>query len=318
MGKGSFFTVSCKQKINTRSSTEAELVAVYDCMSHLLWLRNFLLGQGYEKAKTIDVLQDNQSAILLEQNGILSSTQRTKHLNSRYFYVKDRVDNKEIAIVWCPTDKIVADYLTKPLTGEKFHHFRLKIMNMRGLKMESLRPNTPKDTSLSQLEKPNGQKLRKTAIKSLKNRLSNAGSSESGLREWSRIDKKAARYVTTDIDGPPWKDVVSRTTYDLTGDNNRIIEHITIDKGVGAATLHRKLPPRVSEIRTVLCYRDKTVGSSADGKAVKKKWAKECQDGLDKTLYKNQFLANRKKKGSKRDKVGDCYFCGPPDSGTSL
>ena len=73
-------------------------------------------------AKTIDVLQDNQSAILLEQNGILSSTQRTKHLKSRYFYVKDRVDNKEIAIIWCPTDNVVADYLTKPLTGESFHY----------------------------------------------------------------------------------------------------------------------------------------------------------------------------------------------------
>ena len=79
MGKGSIFTVSCKQKINTRSSTEAELVVVYDCLSHLLWLRNFLLAQGFEMAKTIHVLQDNQSAILLEQNGILSSTQRTKH-----------------------------------------------------------------------------------------------------------------------------------------------------------------------------------------------------------------------------------------------
>ena len=71
-------------------------------------------------AKTIDVLQDNQSAILLEQNGILSSTQRTKHLKSRYFYVKDRVDNKEIEIIRCPTDKVVADYLTKPLKGENF------------------------------------------------------------------------------------------------------------------------------------------------------------------------------------------------------
>ena len=124
MGKGSFFIVSCKQKLNTRSSTEAELVVVYDCLAHLLWIRNFLLAQGYEKAQTIDVLQDNQSAILLEQNGILSSTQMTKHLNSRYFYVKDRVDSKEIAIIWCPTDKIVADYLTKPLTGERFHLLR--------------------------------------------------------------------------------------------------------------------------------------------------------------------------------------------------
>ena len=85
--------MSYKQKIDT-SFTEAELVAFYDCLSNFLWLRNFLLAQGFKKTKTIDVLQDNQSAILLEQNGILSSTQRTKHLNSRYFCINDRVDNK--------------------------------------------------------------------------------------------------------------------------------------------------------------------------------------------------------------------------------
>ena len=100
-------------------------------MLYLLLLRYFLLAQGYERVRTIDVLQDNQSAILLEQNGILSSTQTTKHLNSRYFYVLNRVDSKKIAIIWCPTNKVVADYLTKPLTGEKFHLFRLKIMNIK-------------------------------------------------------------------------------------------------------------------------------------------------------------------------------------------
>ena len=138
MDKGSFFTVSCNQKVSARRSTEAEIVAVNDCLSYLLWLRHFLLAQGYEKDKTIDVLQYNQSAILLEQNGILSSTERTKHLNSRYFYVKDRADNKKIAIVWRPTDKVAANYLTKPLTGEKFHPFRFKIMNMKELKLETL------------------------------------------------------------------------------------------------------------------------------------------------------------------------------------
>ena len=197
MGKGSIFTVSCKQKIKTRRYTEAELVAVYDCLSHLLWLRNFLLAQGFKMVKTIDVLQDNQRAILLEQNGIfLSSTQRTKHLKSRYFYVKDRVDNKEIEIVWCPTDKVVSDYLTKPLTGEKFYYFRLKIMNMKELKMETLGPKEPKSTSLSQVGSKAERavsRLRKDAIRNLKNRLSNAGSGNSGLREWSVEHKQGIK-----------------------------------------------------------------------------------------------------------------------------
>ena len=57
--------------------------------------------------------------------------------------MKDRVDNKEIASIWCPTDKVEADYLTKPLTGENFHCFRLKIMNIKALKLETLKPEKP-------------------------------------------------------------------------------------------------------------------------------------------------------------------------------
>ena len=66
LGKGTVFAVSCKQKINTTSSTEAELVAVHECLIHLIWQRNFMLAQGYEAASTITILQDNKSAILLE------------------------------------------------------------------------------------------------------------------------------------------------------------------------------------------------------------------------------------------------------------
>ena len=57
---------------------------------------------------------------------------------------------------------------------------------------------------------------------------------------------------------------MSRTTYDLTDGKNQIIEHISIDKRVGAATLYRKLPPKVSEIRTILQYKEES-----DKKSVK-------------------------------------------------
>ena len=47
--------------------------------------------------------------------------------------------------------------------------------------------------------------------------------------------------------GHSGKDVMSRTIYDLTDGKNQIIEHISINKGMGAAALYRKLPPRVSQ-----------------------------------------------------------------------
>ena len=112
-------------------------------------------------------------------------------------------------------------------------------MNMKELKLETLGSEKPKSTSLSQVGKSERaiKLLRKDAIKNLRNRLSNHGSGNSGLREWSRVDYNALRFKGTDIDGPAWKTVVRRTTYDLTNSNIQIIEHISIDKGVGATTL---------------------------------------------------------------------------------
>ena len=52
------------------------------------------MEQGYEKAETIVILQDNHSAMLLEQNGILSSTKRTKHLNVRYLFIKNKIEQQ--------------------------------------------------------------------------------------------------------------------------------------------------------------------------------------------------------------------------------
>ena len=53
---------------------------------------------AFEAAYTVTILQDNQSAILLEQNGILRSTKRTKHLNAKFFYIKNKIDAKEVTV----------------------------------------------------------------------------------------------------------------------------------------------------------------------------------------------------------------------------
>ena len=90
----------------------------------------FLLEQGYKAAETITVLQNNQSAILLEQKDILSSSKKTKHLNVRYFFVKQNIDKNEVVIFCCPTDIWVGDFFSKPLRSTKFIEFRCKIMNV--------------------------------------------------------------------------------------------------------------------------------------------------------------------------------------------
>lgn len=130
LGKGSIYSTSTRQKFTTKSSTEAELVAVADVMPQVLWTRYFLEAQGY-KVGASTVYQDNKSAILLEKNGKASSGKRTRHINIRYFFVADRVANQEVTIEYCPTGIMRGDFFTKPLQGSQFRHFRDKILNMK-------------------------------------------------------------------------------------------------------------------------------------------------------------------------------------------
>lgn len=80
LGKGAAYATSTPQKLNTKSSMEAELVAVDDVMPQVVWTRNFLEAQGYSVGDNV-VFQDNQSAMLLEKNGKRSSGKCTRHIN---------------------------------------------------------------------------------------------------------------------------------------------------------------------------------------------------------------------------------------------
>jgi hypothetical protein len=121
---------STRQKLNTRSSTETELVAADDLMPQIMWTNYFLNAQGYGLHQTI-LYQDNRSAILLENNGKMSSSKRTKHVNIRYYFIKDRINKKELSVEYCPTGEMTADFFTKPLQGKLFFKFRKDIMNCK-------------------------------------------------------------------------------------------------------------------------------------------------------------------------------------------
>ena len=130
MGKWSIYSRSTQQKLNTKSSTEAELVGVDDVMPQVLWTKYFLEAQGY-KIDDSKIYQDNQSTILLAKNGRGSSSKRTRHINIRYFFVTDRVKRKEVSVEYCPTGEMNADFFTKPLQGVLFRKFRDRIMNIQ-------------------------------------------------------------------------------------------------------------------------------------------------------------------------------------------
>jgi hypothetical protein len=130
MGSGMAYANSTKQRLNTRSSTEAELVAVNDVMAQVIWTRYFLRAQGYDAGPST-LYQDNMSAMLLEKNGRMSSGKRTRHINIRYFFVMDRIKSGEVTLEHCSTEDMIGDFFTKPLQGQAFYKFRKAILNLQ-------------------------------------------------------------------------------------------------------------------------------------------------------------------------------------------
>ena len=128
MEKGSIMAFSTKQKLNTRSLTEAELVAMDDAMSPILWSKNFLEAQGFKNLKTT-VFQDNKSTMLLEENGRQSVGKTSRHLNIRYFFVTDVIKKGLIKVKYCPTGDMIADCFTKPLQGLLFKKLKRLVQN---------------------------------------------------------------------------------------------------------------------------------------------------------------------------------------------
>jgi hypothetical protein len=86
MGLGSMILVSTKQKVNSRSSTEAELISIDDILSKIIWLKNFMehkIGEHFNRV----VYQDNLSSMKLKMNGKESSGKRKRHFDIKYFYM---------------------------------------------------------------------------------------------------------------------------------------------------------------------------------------------------------------------------------------
>jgi len=127
LGEGPVYVQSTKQKLVSKSSAEAELIALSDGASQVIWSREFLLGQGYQPKASI-IHQDNQATMQMASKGTYSSRQ-TRHINVRYFFLKDRIENGEVELNYLRTQDMIANLLTKPLQGEHFRRLRNTLLN---------------------------------------------------------------------------------------------------------------------------------------------------------------------------------------------
>ena len=112
---------SKKQELVTLSTTEAEYVAATHAAKEAMWLRRFIQEIFRPLSRPTTIHCDNQSAIALAKSGAFHA--RTKHIDIRYHFIRFSVDQGSISLVYCPTDDMTADTLTKPLPSLKAKHF---------------------------------------------------------------------------------------------------------------------------------------------------------------------------------------------------
>ena len=130
MWYGIIHCCSRKQKLNTKITTESELIGTSEYVPFNIWIVMFYEAQGYEKTKNV-LFQDNESAINIEKHGQESCTGNYRHIHIWHFFVKYGVDKEEIEVQFCPTHLIIADYFKKPLQGKLFKLFRDLIMGYK-------------------------------------------------------------------------------------------------------------------------------------------------------------------------------------------
>jgi hypothetical protein len=131
MGKGCITAQSTKQKINTKSSAEAELVALSDKVGLGIHLRNFLRFQEFVTEEcAVKINEDNKACLDMVKAGKPNSD-RSRHVDIRYFWCHDRIKTGDMVVNFVPTEEMIADVLTKPLTGKKFSRARAALLNLK-------------------------------------------------------------------------------------------------------------------------------------------------------------------------------------------
>ena len=122
LGSATISWKSKRQSVVALSSTEAEYVALCSATQEVVWLRRLLAGIGFVQEEATTLNEDNQGTIALAKNP--NNHLRTKHIEIKYHFVREVVERKEIQILYCATDKMIADVMTKPLPKTKFEEFR--------------------------------------------------------------------------------------------------------------------------------------------------------------------------------------------------
>jgi len=111
VANGAISWYSKLQKV-TLSSTEAEYLAATEAAREIIFLNEILDELGILREKSI-LFIDNSSTIKQIKNPVFHK--RSKHVKTRYHWIREAVKNGEFEVIWTPTEDMAADFLTKPV-----------------------------------------------------------------------------------------------------------------------------------------------------------------------------------------------------------
>jgi hypothetical protein len=125
LGSGLLSWSSTRQPVVAKSSAEAEYIALDPCVGEVVWLRQLLDDLGFHQEQPTSIYEDNTACIHLANNPQISK--RTKHIDVRFHWIREKVNKNEITLKYCPTKSQLADMMTKIILGPHFHTLNLGI-----------------------------------------------------------------------------------------------------------------------------------------------------------------------------------------------
>ena len=125
LAKGAVSWLSKKQATVALSTAEAEFVALSAATQEAIWLRRLVTDVGESLEDPIVINEDNQGAIAMAENPVGHA--RTKHIDIRYHFVRDGVQNGVIILKYVATGEMIADILTKPLPKHPFEKLVMEL-----------------------------------------------------------------------------------------------------------------------------------------------------------------------------------------------
>ncbi|KAI5342504.1 hypothetical protein L3X38_010379 [Prunus dulcis] len=113
---------SIKQSSVALSTAQAEYISATEATAQAIWLRFVLSNFGEEQAEPTQLLCDNTSAIATSKNPV--HHHKTRHINRRFHFIRDALQDGEIDLLYCKTEEQVADIFTKALARDHFEFLK--------------------------------------------------------------------------------------------------------------------------------------------------------------------------------------------------